>query len=70
MVCRIAYPPEFTVAFGGGADTGSGLGPTEAVAHDPNQTNAVSGCCNAIIAPWGLQAWDRRGSLRWLEINT
>jgi hypothetical protein len=30
---------------------------------DPNQANAVSRCCNAMIAPWGLQAWDRRGSL-------
>src|SRR4051794_17807685 len=39
-------------------------------AIDPNQTNAVSGFCNAIIAPWGLQASDRRGSLRWLEIYT
>jgi hypothetical protein len=39
-------------------------------AFGPNQTNTVSGCCNAIIAPWRLQAWDRRGSLRWLEISS
>ena len=46
---------QFMSAFGGVAEVHGRTASAAFDANDPNQTNAVSGCCNAVIAPWARQ---------------